>query len=165
MGKPDSIPPLNEQMAIELGANLLGETIVFVSAAGVLLLEYSRQVRKEEAKENARLAEISEMQRQIQDLNFRYETHDAQLRRVLHAVAELDSKTIRIPWKGSAKPVEHKELPQAGDKNVTKTKVEVVPEKEVTKKGSAEPESPNKASQNVKVPEKTDKTKDEEKKR
>jgi hypothetical protein len=164
MGKPDSIPPLNEQMAIELGANLLGETIVFVSAAGVLLLEYSRQVRKEETKENARLEEISEMQRQIQELNFRFESHDAQLRRVLHAVAELDSKTIRIPWKGSAKPVEDVS-PKVVD--ATKAKTDTVAKKEenvqVTKK--EEPSPLANKSQTLDVPEKTNKTKVEEKKR
>jgi len=45
LGKPTTIPNLNEAMAIELGANLLGETIVFSIAAGILWVEYSRQVR------------------------------------------------------------------------------------------------------------------------
>lgn len=103
MGKPDSIPRLNEQMAIELGANLLGETIVFVSAAGILILEYNRQVRKEETKEKTRQEEIETIQNKIRDLSFQLETQDAHMRRMMHMVAELDSKTIRIPWKGPLK--------------------------------------------------------------
>lgn len=42
LGKPVNIPVLNEAMAIELGANLLGEGIVFIIAAGVLIAEYNR---------------------------------------------------------------------------------------------------------------------------
>lgn len=42
LGKPVNIPVLSEAMAIELGANLLGEGIVFTIAAGVLFAEYSR---------------------------------------------------------------------------------------------------------------------------
>ena len=44
LGKPVNIPQLNEAMAIELGANMLGETIVFSIAAGILYFEYARQV-------------------------------------------------------------------------------------------------------------------------
>lgn len=44
LGKTSKVPQLNEAMAIELGANMLGETIVFSIAAGILFFEYSRQV-------------------------------------------------------------------------------------------------------------------------
>lgn len=163
LGKPDSIPPLNEQMAIELGANLLGETIVFVSAAGVILLEYSRQVRKEEAKETARREEILDMQRQLQDLSFRAETHDAQIREVLHGIAELHSKTIRIPWKGSGKPNENKEPPKNEVSNSIQKKGENLPvtDKEVSSSVS----HLNMTSKNEKRPEKLNQANEEEKKR
>lgn len=42
LGKPVNIPVLNEAMAIELGANLLGEGIIFIIAAGIIISEYSR---------------------------------------------------------------------------------------------------------------------------
>lgn len=42
LGKPVNIPVLNEAMAIELGANLLGEGIIFIIAAGILISEYNR---------------------------------------------------------------------------------------------------------------------------
>ena len=44
LGKPVNVPPLNEAMAIELGANLLGEAIIFAIGAGVLIFEYARFV-------------------------------------------------------------------------------------------------------------------------
>lgn len=42
LGKPVNVPVLNEAQAIELGANLLGEAIIFIIAAGILINEYSR---------------------------------------------------------------------------------------------------------------------------
>lgn len=42
LGKPVNIPVLNEAQAIELGANLLGEAIIFVIAAAILISEYAR---------------------------------------------------------------------------------------------------------------------------
>lgn len=42
LGQPVNITVLNEAASIELGANLLGETVIFVIAAGILLFEYNR---------------------------------------------------------------------------------------------------------------------------
>lgn len=42
LGKPATIPQLNETMAIELGAKLLGEIILFTIPAAVLVFEYLR---------------------------------------------------------------------------------------------------------------------------
>lgn len=103
MGKPESIPRLNENMAIELGENLLGESIVFVIAAGIILMEYSRQVRKEATKEASRKEEIEDVFNKIRDLSLQVETQDAQLRRLMHLLAELDSKVLTKPWKGPMK--------------------------------------------------------------
>lgn len=44
LGKPVNIPVLSQEMAIELGANLLGESVIFVIGAGLLIVEYNRQV-------------------------------------------------------------------------------------------------------------------------
>lgn len=37
-----NVPKLNEAIAVELGANLLGELVIFTIGAGLLLLEYQR---------------------------------------------------------------------------------------------------------------------------
>lgn len=42
LGKPVNIPVLSEAMAIELGANLLGEGTIFLIAAGIIVSEYNR---------------------------------------------------------------------------------------------------------------------------
>jgi optic atrophy 3 protein len=51
LGSPAAVPRLNEAMAIDLGANLLGETIIFITAAGILIFEYSRSSRKDHEKQ------------------------------------------------------------------------------------------------------------------
>lgn len=42
LGKPVNIPVLSQEMAIELGANLLGESVIFIIGAGLLIVEYNR---------------------------------------------------------------------------------------------------------------------------
>lgn len=42
LGKPVNIPVLNESAAIELGANLLSEMVVFITASTILLYEMKR---------------------------------------------------------------------------------------------------------------------------
>uniref|UniRef100_A0A069DQ88 OPA3-like protein CG13603 n=1 Tax=Panstrongylus megistus TaxID=65343 RepID=A0A069DQ88_9HEMI len=100
LGKPTEIPNLNETMAIELGANLLGESIIFTIAAAILFLEYSRQVRKEAAKEEARKAEISTISYTIQELYFQAERQDAQIRELMRSVGDLQTKidNLRRPF-------------------------------------------------------------------
>lgn len=44
LGRPVKVAPLNEPMALELGAELLGELIVFSVAAASLIFETKRYV-------------------------------------------------------------------------------------------------------------------------
>lgn len=41
-GKPAQVTPLNEQLAVELGADILAEMFLFAIAAGGLTAEYIR---------------------------------------------------------------------------------------------------------------------------
>lgn len=79
LGKPVEIPKLNEAMAIELGANLLGETIIFSIAAFLLYLEYARQVRKETAKEAARAEEMLNINTAIRVWKIRWKFENLEL--------------------------------------------------------------------------------------
>nr|CAD7425592.1 unnamed protein product [Timema monikensis] len=85
-------------MAIELGANLLGEGIIFIVAAGVIFLEYARSSRKEAAKEAALKDELSTLSYTIQELYFQTEKQDAQIRELLRAVSELQGSVVQKPW-------------------------------------------------------------------
>ncbi|RZF42844.1 hypothetical protein LSTR_LSTR003668 [Laodelphax striatellus] len=104
LGKPVQVPPLNEAMAIDLGANVLGEGIVFIMAAGIVGFEYSRQVRKEAAKEAARKEEMSVLNYTIQELYFQIEQQSAQLRELHRTVHSLEGKALQKPWKFISAP-------------------------------------------------------------
>jgi len=100
LGKPVNVPPLNEAMAIELGANLLGEGIIFMIAAGILYSEYTRQARKDRVKEEARQDEIQRLNMILEDLYFQSEKQDAQIRELMRTVHDLQGRVIHKPWKG-----------------------------------------------------------------
>ncbi|XP_035899560.1 optic atrophy 3 protein homolog isoform X2 [Anopheles stephensi] len=110
LGKPTTVPNLNEAMAIELGANLLGEFIIFAIGAGLLLLEYQRQVRKEANKDEMLLQEKLEQQAAINELNFQVQRLDTQLRELARVTADLEA---RSSWK----PKILDELPFGNKKN------------------------------------------------
>jgi optic atrophy 3 protein len=76
-------------MAIELGANLLGETVIFVIGAGLLILEYQRQSRKEALKEEMALQERLELHATLNELAFQAERQDTQIRELTRILAEI----------------------------------------------------------------------------
>ncbi|KAJ0173603.1 hypothetical protein K1T71_010752 [Dendrolimus kikuchii] len=89
LGKPVNIPVLSQEMAIELGANLLGETVIFVIGAGLLIIEYNRQSKKETAKEAKREEEMKHISSTITDLYFTVQRQQTQIRemeRLIHSI-------------------------------------------------------------------------------
>ncbi|XP_025829158.1 uncharacterized protein LOC112904110 isoform X2 [Agrilus planipennis] len=106
LGKPVNIAVLNEEMAIELGANLLGESIIFVIAAVVLLMEYNRSARKEAAKEAAKIKEIEIINTNMRELFMKTEEQGAQIKHLLRVVTELESGVVKKPWIQKKKPDE-----------------------------------------------------------
>ncbi|XP_045776159.1 optic atrophy 3 protein homolog [Maniola jurtina] len=89
LGKPVNIPVLSQEMAIELGANLLGESVIFVIGAGLLIVEYNRQSKKEAAKEAKREEEMKHITGTITDLYFTVQQQQTQLRemeRMIHTI-------------------------------------------------------------------------------
>ncbi|KAM6973765.1 optic atrophy 3 protein homolog [Aplochiton taeniatus] len=77
-----TIKPLNEEAAAELGAELLGEAIIFVIGGGCMVLEYSRQAYNSKKKEDELTEAISSLKTQLGELTLTTETLDAQLREV-----------------------------------------------------------------------------------
>lgn len=75
-----TIKPLNEDSAAELGAELLGEAVVFLVGGGCMVLEYSRQSANSRRKEEELNETITSLQTQIAELTLTTETLDAQLR-------------------------------------------------------------------------------------
>ncbi|KAM8703053.1 hypothetical protein ACLKA7_005399 [Drosophila subpalustris] len=103
LGRPVTVPPLNEAMAIELGANLLGEFIIFAIGAGLLIFEYSRQTIKENKKNEAFQMEKMQLTNTLTEINFRLERQDAQIREMTRVLADLDSRNI-FKWRNEPLP-------------------------------------------------------------
>lgn len=89
LGRPVKVPQLNEAMAIELGANLLGEVIIFSIGAGLLIMEYVRSANKEAKKEEMVLQEKAEFLQKLCDLQLQMERQDAQMREMNRVIADL----------------------------------------------------------------------------
>ncbi|CAH2094584.1 unnamed protein product [Euphydryas editha] len=97
LGKPVNIPVLSQEMAIELGANLLGETVIFVIGAGLLVIEYNRQSKKEAAKEAKREEEMNHITTTITDLYFTVQQQQTQLREMERMIHSLGVKKPMTP--------------------------------------------------------------------
>lgn len=76
------IKPLNEDTAAELGAELLGEAVIFLIGGGCMVLEYSRQAANSRRKEEEQNETITSLQTQLAELTLTTETLDAQLREI-----------------------------------------------------------------------------------
>lgn len=93
--KGATIKPMNEEAAAELGAELLGEAIIFLIGGGCMVLEYSRQASNSRRKEEELNETIVDLQTQIAELSLTTETLDAQLRevnRLLHSLPAPNTK-------------------------------------------------------------------------
>ena len=71
---------LSEDVAVELGAQLIGETTIFAVAAGTLIFEYTRNVNASERKEAAKAAEMQQLHDQIGEMGLQLEQQSAELR-------------------------------------------------------------------------------------
>ncbi|KAI4899746.1 hypothetical protein NFI96_022643 [Prochilodus magdalenae] len=86
-----TIKPLNEEAAAELGAELLGEAIIFIIGGGCMVLEYSRQAANSRRKEEELTETINSLQTQLGELALTTETLDAQIREVNRLLLSLPS--------------------------------------------------------------------------
>ncbi|KAG8448459.1 hypothetical protein GDO86_015521 [Hymenochirus boettgeri] len=75
-----AIKPLNEDAAAELGAELLGETLVFLIGGGCLVAEYSRQTSNNRRKEEELDSRLASMEAEITRLGLLTEELDARAR-------------------------------------------------------------------------------------
>ncbi|XP_012057382.1 PREDICTED: putative OPA3-like protein CG13603 [Atta cephalotes] len=93
LGKPTKVAKLNETMAIELGASLMGELIIFGVAGACVILEYNRQVTKEANKEEIRQMQIKKFTDDIQELYNVSLQQEAQIHYLQSAIRELAKHT------------------------------------------------------------------------
>jgi len=98
LSKPEkgSIKPLNATLAVDLGAEMVGEFSVFIIGAAVLYLEYWRQSRKAEKEQEEEDNYLKSLSDNITNLNILVEKQDAQLREVNRHVLNLQSQMYGI---------------------------------------------------------------------
>ena len=92
LGKAKEVKPLNEEMAVEQGADLLSEIFLFSVGAGLIAYEYRRREASEEKKENAVTDNIATLQNQVQELGIMLQTQDAQIRELNRMILSSGTK-------------------------------------------------------------------------
>lgn len=88
-----TIKPLNEEAAAELGAELLGEAVVFLIGGGCMVLEYSRQAANSRRKEEELNETMTNLHTQVAELTLTTETLDARLKEVNRLLLSLPTPT------------------------------------------------------------------------
>ncbi|XP_029154840.1 putative OPA3-like protein CG13603 [Nylanderia fulva] len=116
LGKPTKVAKLNETMAIELGASLMGELIIFGVAGGCVILEYNRQVTKEAKKEEVRQMQIQKFTDDIQALYDTTLQQEARIHYLQNAIRDLAKHTRhKLP-----EPVSPQEISNSLEDNTKK---------------------------------------------
>nr|CAH8839399.1 unnamed protein product [Trichobilharzia regenti] len=94
--KPKEVAKLSEDAAVDLGAEVLGEVIIFVVGASCLLLEYRRQVRKEANKEDYVQKTLDQLTSQVNELMTLVDIQEAKVRELTKAVATSSPENRRF---------------------------------------------------------------------
>lgn len=92
LGKSVEVKPLNEDVAVDLAAEMLGELFIFSVGVYILWLEYRRQQRKDETKEDLQNRRLLELESSIRELELSVETQSAMLREINRALAAANFK-------------------------------------------------------------------------
>nr|XP_036213543.1 putative OPA3-like protein CG13603 [Bactrocera oleae] len=91
LGRPVKVAPLNEPMALELGAELLGELIVFSVAAASLIFETKRQAKKRDLEIKSVNVHSINLTEAIKVLEYRQQRQKMFIQEIAQALSELNS--------------------------------------------------------------------------
>ncbi|XP_067626768.1 optic atrophy 3 protein homolog [Eurosta solidaginis] len=86
--RPVKVEPLNEAKAIELGAEILGDFIVFLIAATAVVIETTRQSKNRNFREGVNVHH-KDLVEAIRVLEFRQERQKAYIQKITRALGEL----------------------------------------------------------------------------
>ncbi|CAD5119263.1 DgyrCDS7892 [Dimorphilus gyrociliatus] len=78
--KINEIKPLKPEIAVDLGAEMLGELVVFSVAASTIWLEYKRQSRNDQRKEDTQNDRLLELEILVADMQLSMEKQTVQLK-------------------------------------------------------------------------------------
>ena len=82
LGKATQVPKLNEEKAIEQGAQLLSEIVILSIAAGLVVYEYRRSSEKEDVKEDAMEKEKFQLYQRMVTLESRMDRQGADIKQL-----------------------------------------------------------------------------------
>uniref|UniRef100_A0A8C4QQI2 Outer mitochondrial membrane lipid metabolism regulator OPA3 n=1 Tax=Eptatretus burgeri TaxID=7764 RepID=A0A8C4QQI2_EPTBU len=74
------VNPLNEAAAVELGAELVGEFVIFIGGGACIWFEYSRQSANSQRKEQEKEARMEAMETQLRNLTLAVDELEARMR-------------------------------------------------------------------------------------
>ncbi|GCB62648.1 hypothetical protein scyTo_0014517 [Scyliorhinus torazame] len=89
--KSGQVQPLSEEVAADLGAELLGEAFVFIIGGACILAEYVRQSSNSARKEEELSSMLQSLQEQVSHLSLTVEELDARVRennRLVHSLPQ-----------------------------------------------------------------------------
>ncbi|XP_013775215.1 putative OPA3-like protein CG13603 [Limulus polyphemus] len=95
LGKPSEVPKLNEAMAIDLGAELLGEAVIFFVAAASIIAEYIRSSLKEKDKKVAKEQHFTNLESKINYLKFTVDRQEAEIRHLTRVYYVLEQNHLK----------------------------------------------------------------------
>ncbi|XP_046545350.1 putative OPA3-like protein CG13603 [Haliotis rubra] len=96
LGRAKHVDKLSDEMATELGAEMLGEFIIFSIAVGTLMYEYNRSATKEEIKEERERQKLLSLEKKIQDLGLETEKQGTQIRELERTVSDLNTRNLSL---------------------------------------------------------------------
>ncbi|KAK5648603.1 hypothetical protein RI129_003495 [Pyrocoelia pectoralis] len=120
LGKPINVPVLSEAMAIELGANLLGEGIIFSIAATVLILEWRRSSRKEALLEENRQNELDSLKTHMRELFLQIQEQQVSIKELTRLYHNQSNTQVRhAPVTDPKRPPPSTSSPTVTDTEIT----------------------------------------------
>ena len=86
------VDPLKENAAVDLGAEMLGEVIVFGIGVAVLYAEYRRQKRAEGREEDKHQENFRNLQSRVQELGLCVEKQNKEIERLSETLQNIEDK-------------------------------------------------------------------------
>lgn len=103
MGKPKDVQSLTDEMAVELGAEVLGELTLMVILTGGIAFEYYRSASKSDQKQEEEEERMLVLERQIQDLTSSVKRQELHIREITESVSHNESYISKLWNIGSKK--------------------------------------------------------------
>jgi optic atrophy 3 protein len=90
-----NVQPLSEEKAIELGANMLSETILFTVAGALIYVDFVRRSAKDKEKESNKLETLLTLQRELATLQQNFLLVEHEQRKLREQIMEQQSNSSR----------------------------------------------------------------------